>query len=127
VIVVDTSIWVAWAREPAGPIAATVAGLIDADEACLALPVRLELSAGVGRAQRAPFRRALAALPVAVPTDDTWRLVERWIDVAADAGERFAIIDLLIAALAHELTALVWSLDRDFARMATLGFVQSYS
>ena len=61
-----------------------------------------------------------------VPTDDTWSVVERWVEQAADAGQRFTVTDLLIAALAHELTALVWSQDRDFDRMTSLGFVQSY-
>ena len=126
-IVVDTSVWVASFRDPKGTMAATLKSLIDADEACLALPVRLELSAGLARAERTRFRRALAALPLAVPTEDTWRLVERWIDDAADAGHRFAVVDLLIAALAHELTGLIWSLDGDFERMARLGFVQRYS
>ena len=126
-IVVDTSVWVASFRDPKGTTAAILKSLIDADEACLALPVRLELSAGLARAQRTQFRRAITALPLAVPSEDTWRLVERWIDDAADAGHRFAVVDLLIAALAHELTGLIWSLDGDFERMARLGFVQQYS
>lgn len=126
-IVVDTSVWVASFRDPKSTTAATLKSLIDADEACVALPVRLELSAGLAHTQRTQFRRALAALPLAVPTEDTWRLVERWIDDAADAGHRFAVVDLLIAALAHELTGLIWSLDGDFERMARLGFVQQYS
>ena len=126
-IVVDTSVWVASFRDPKGRTSATLKSLIDLDEACVALPVRLELSAGVARAHRSQFRRALAALPLAVPTDATWRLVERWIDDAGDAGHRFAVVDLLIAALAHELTGLIWSLDGDFERMAKLGFVQQYS
>jgi predicted nucleic acid-binding protein len=127
VIVVDTSVWIAAVRDPSSAVAATLDGLIDADEACLALPVRLELLSGLGRRDRDTLRRGLTGIPLAVPTDDTWHLVERWIESAADAGQRFAIVDLLIAALAHELTGLVWSLDRDFERMATLGFVQQYS
>jgi predicted nucleic acid-binding protein len=125
-IIVDTSVWVAALRAPLGDEAGILKTLIDADEICLALPVRLELTAGLGAVDRVRVRRALRALPVAVPTDDTWTLIERWIDRAADAGQRFALVDLLIAALAHELTALVWSLDRDFDRMAALGLVQSY-
>lgn len=125
-IVVDTSVWVAALRAPLGEEADILKTLVDADEACLALPVRLELTAGLGPADRARVRRALRALPVAAPTDATWALAERWIDRAAEAGQRFGIVDLLVAALAHELTALVWSLDRDFDRMAALGFVQSY-
>jgi predicted nucleic acid-binding protein len=82
--------------------------------------------AGLRRDTRATVRRALTALPVAVPTEDTWRIVERWVETASDAGERFGLIDLLIAALTHEMTGLVWSLDRDFERMATLGLVQTY-
>jgi predicted nucleic acid-binding protein len=126
VIIVDTSVWIAATREPSGALAIMLDGLIDADEACLALPVRIELLAGLGRRDRDILRRGLSAIPLAVPTDVTWGLVERWVESAADAGQRFMVVDLLIAALAHELTALVWSLDGDFERMASLGFVQPY-
>lgn len=125
-IVVDTSVWIAARHKPAGPVASALHSLIDADEAVLALPVRIELLSGTARRDRPAFRRALAAVPVAFPTEETWRLVESWIDAAANAGHRFSIPDLLIAALAHELGALVWSLDRDFEPMARLKFVELY-
>jgi predicted nucleic acid-binding protein len=127
VIVVDTSVWVSALRDPASSVSTALKSLIDGDMVSLALPVRLELAAGLRRADRLTVRRALTALPVVVPSEETWTQVERWIDEAADAGQRFAIVDLVIAALAHELSALVWSLDRDFERMATLGFVQQYN
>jgi predicted nucleic acid-binding protein len=126
VIVVDTSIWVAASREPAAAVAATLRKLIDADEVLLALPVRWEVMAGVSRKDRSAFRRALSALPVIVPSEDTLRVVEGWIEPAADAGHRFAVTDLLIAGLAHEVGALVWSLDVDFQRMESLGLVRLY-
>lgn len=44
----------------------------------------------------------------------------------ASAGQRFAITDLLIARLADEIGALVWSLDSDFERLARLKFVNIY-
>ena len=125
-IVVDTSVWVAAFRNPQGAVAVTLKSLIDADDVCLALPVRLELASGFGRADRRAFRRNAAALPIAVPTEETWALMERWVDAAADAGHRFTLTDLMIGALAHELTAQVWSLDTDFERMAQLGFVHRY-
>jgi predicted nucleic acid-binding protein len=52
--------------------------------------------------------------------------MEGWIEPAADAGHRFAVTDILIAALAHDIDALVWSLDADFERMASLGLVRLY-
>lgn len=125
-IVVDTSVWVTALRDSASPAAATLRGLIDADEVCVPLPVRLELMAGLRPDTRAAVRRALDALPVVMPTDETWRIVERWIETASDAGQRFALIDLLIAALTHELMGLVWSFDKDFERMVSLGLIQSY-
>ena len=125
-IVVDTSVWVAAAREPAAPVAATLRKLIDADEVLLALPVRWEIMAGVSRKDRSAFRRALSALPVIVPSEDTLRVVEGWIEPAADAGHRFAVTDLLIAGLAHDVGALVWSVDADFERMESLGLVRLY-
>jgi predicted nucleic acid-binding protein len=127
VIVVDTSVWVAARRQPAGEASRTLHGLLDADEVALALPVRLELWAGTARPDRRAFQRAFSGLPLLVPTEDIWKPMEERIARAADAGERFALTDLLIAALAEEIGALVWSLDGDFERMARLKLVRLFS
>jgi predicted nucleic acid-binding protein len=126
VIVVDTSVWVDAFRHPGGEHAATLRRLLDADEVALALPVRLELMAGVARKNRVALRRGLSGLPVIVPSDATWQQVEGWVDRAADAGYRFAVTDLLIAGLAADVGALVWSLDDDFGRMEAVGLVRRY-
>ncbi|MEO8678781.1 MAG: PIN domain-containing protein [Vicinamibacterales bacterium] len=122
-IVVDTSAWIA-ADRSGGQHGETLRELLKADEVVIALPVRLELRAGVPGNKRAAFLKALSALPVARPTDETWTQVERWADQAAEKGEHFHTADLLIAALAAELGALVWSLDKDFERMEKLKFVR---
>jgi len=126
VIVADTSVWIAALRDERGRIAHALTGLIDADEIALPVPVRIELVSGVARKDRAKLKRALTALPVVAATDETWSLIERWIEPAADAGQRFAPTDLLIAALAHELDALVWSFDADFGRMERLKMARLY-
>lgn len=64
-IVVDTSVWIAARRQ--ARIGDTLDSLIDADEVALALPVRLELLAGVAKHDRRAFLRALSALPQLVP------------------------------------------------------------
>ena len=125
-IIVDTSVWVQALRRGTSEEAGVLRTLLDADEVALPLPVRIELLSGVSAEQRAALTRALAALPVARPTDETWTQVERWGEAAARAGQHFAITDLLIAALTREVGGLVWSLDGDFRRMADLGFVQHY-
>ena len=126
-IVVDTSVWIEADRRPAGPLARALRSLGEADEIALALPVRLELVAGTAPRNRKAFRHRLSGLPVVVPTEDTWTLVERWIPIAADKGHRFSLADLIIAALAHDIGALVWSLDADFARLERLNLVRTYS
>jgi predicted nucleic acid-binding protein len=126
VIVVDTSVWVAARRQPGGEISNTLFSLLDADEVALALPVRLELWAGTAKSDRRAFQRAFSALPLVVPTEDTWKPLDEWIAKAADRGHRFAIADLLIARLADEIGALVWSLDADFEQLAKLQFARLY-
>lgn len=125
-VIVDTSVWVAVLRSSTAPESALLAQLIDADAVILPLPVRVELLSGTPARDRKALRTRLSALAVAAPTDETWALVERWAESAADKGQRFGVGDLLIAALAAERTSLVWSLDRDFERMEKLRLVQLY-
>lgn len=125
-IIVDTSVWIAANRKPRGSCAETLRALLDADEVALALPVRIELVPAAAKKDRPKLRRLLAALPLVVPTDDTWRLIESWAEGGHDAGYAFGIPDLLIAALANELGGLVWSFDSDFEDMEKLGFVRLY-
>ena len=125
-IVVDTSVWVAALPHASGSEAEVLHQLLDADEVALAVPVRVELLSGASRSDRPRLRRALSALPLLFPTDDTWATIDRWVDRAGDAGERFGVGDLLIGALAAESGSLVWSLDTDFARMERLKLVAVY-
>lgn len=124
-IVVDTSVWVAALRTD-GEEARVLRSLLDEDEVLLPMPVKVELLSGTSKRHRTALRSALSALPLAYPTDDTWRLMDRWTDPASAAGASFGLGDLLIAALAHEAGALVWSLDRAFQRLERLRFVDLY-
>ncbi len=125
-IVVDTSVWVRVLRKAPCREAAVLESLVDADEVALAVPVRIEILSGASERDRRRLRRSLSALPVLYPTDDTWRVIDDWIDRAGRSGEHFGVGDYLIAAIAHEAEALVWSLDGDFRRMAALSFVGLY-
>jgi predicted nucleic acid-binding protein len=126
-IVVDTSVWVAAMQSATGREARTLSTLLDTDDVLLAAPVRVELLSGASSADRPQLRRDLSALPLLYPTDDTWGLIDEWIERAATRGQRFGLGDLLIGALATYATALVWSLDADFVRMSRLGLVQLYA
>jgi predicted nucleic acid-binding protein len=126
VIAVDTSVWIAALRQPGSDEAEVLRGLIDADLVALPVPVRSELLIGTGGPTRDRLARTLLALPLLYPTDQTWKTIDGWTDLAGKAGERFSLGDLLIGALAATDQALVWSLDEDFQRMATLGLITLY-
>jgi predicted nucleic acid-binding protein len=124
-IVVDTSVWVEALRKN-GSEAQILRALLDDDEVLLPIPVKIELLAGTSKRHRDALRAALTALPLAYPTDDTWRLMESWTDRAVKAGASFGVGDLLIGAIAHEADALVWSLDDAFRRMERLQLIDLY-
>jgi predicted nucleic acid-binding protein len=127
VIVVDTSVWVAALRRSATLDAKCLQRLLDADEVALPVPVRTELLSGASRNDRPRLKRALSALPILYPTDASWVTIDRWVETAGEAGERFGVGDLLIGAVAAEIGALVWSLDADFERMEKLKLIQRYT
>ena len=123
-ICVDSSVWIEVLRDRDSPHARLLAELLDAGEVALPLPVRLELLGGTGLAQRPGLARALSALPRYAPREATWRRIESWLDEATRAGRRFGVFDLLIASIAADHDAALWSLDKEFEAMADLGFVE---
>jgi predicted nucleic acid-binding protein len=90
-------------------------------------PVRIEILSGASRSERNRLRITLSALPILFPLPGTWPRIDDWIDRAGDAGERFGFSDLLIAAIAADHGASLWSNDQDFARMHRLGLVQLHA
>jgi predicted nucleic acid-binding protein len=119
-------VWVAALRSAKSHEAAALTSLLDADEVALPTPVRLELLSGASAADYPKLRRALSALPMVVPGEDTWRTVDGWVEQASARGHRFGFGDLVIGALARDLGALVWSLDADFERLEQLKFVERF-
>ena len=124
-IVVDTSVWIAAKRDTG--VRTVLQALIEADEAAMPLPARLELLAGTPRQDRRAFLKSCQGVSQVSPTEETWGPLHGWIEQAADAGYCFSLPDLLIAALAEEIGGLVWSLDQDFERMEQLEIVRLFA
>lgn len=125
-IFVDSSVWIAALRDAKSPEARHLSALLDQDEVALAVPVFLEVLSGAGRSERAPLRRVLCGLPIFYPERETWDRVEKSVAAAGEAGQRFGLLDLLIAAVAAEREGMLWSLDADFSRMEALKLVALY-
>jgi predicted nucleic acid-binding protein len=126
VIAVDTSVWMSALRGPNGADASTLRRLLDADEVVLPVSVRSELLMGVTGATRKQLAERLGALTLLYTTAETWRTLDSWTDRAGRSGHVFSLGDLIVGILAADVGALVWSLDKDFERMAKLKLVQLY-
>ena len=125
-IVVDTSVWISAFRNQKSSEARRLSDLLDNDEVAIAIPIRIELLSGARRSDLPRLSRTLSALPIYFPNDATWRRMEGWLGTIKNAGDWFGIGDLLIAGIAAENQAAIWSLDGDFSRMAKLKLIELY-
>ena len=119
----DTSVWIEFFRGSDGVLADRLVRRLDRDQLALAAPVYFELLSGASGGDLARLEKLLPALPIFYPTSETWGRMEDWIRIAVSAGQRFGFGDLLIGAIAAGEGGQLWSLDSDFNRMESLGFL----
>ena len=126
-IFVDTSVWITFFRGTDAGLTSRLRSLLDDDEVALAAPVWIELLSGAGKKELPVLRKVLAALPRFYPTRQAWKTLDTWTSKAAEKGQRFGAMDLLIAVITYENEGKLWSLDSDFGRLAVLKMVSLLS
>ena len=125
-VVVDTSVWVAYFRRTEPVVERTLDELIDADLVAMVPPVRLELILGCRKSQRASLANRIGALHPFPVTDPTWNMAERISMQMRDTGITLGLVDVLIAAVTSEHHARLWTLDKDFTPLFEAGFVEAF-
>jgi|SRR5947209_4175459 len=121
-VLVDTSVWIG-ALAP-GEVRDALQALISADEVVIARPIQAELCQGLRSDDEfSAAWDAMLGYPSLRILDKHWRLSATHFFRCRKRGITPTTLDCLIATLAREYQVPLWSLDRDFERMATvIGF-----
>lgn len=122
-VLIDSSVWIDYFRGNK-EVVPKVLHLLDLNQVMLANPVYLELLIGAKKSDYPIIKRVMTGLPRFNIEAAHWDSIAEWIFLAKKNGDQFTIVDLLIAAVAFEQKCVVWSLDKDFMRMAKLGIVE---
>ncbi|MBV6494674.1 MAG: tRNA(fMet)-specific endonuclease VapC [Turneriella sp.] len=125
-VFIDTSVWIDFFRPKPHACKNEVIRLLDDDNVALAYPVFAELLIGANKTDAARLVPLLQALPQHYPSQKSCEMITEMIHIARQKGYTFAFADLLIAALAREAKATIWSFDSDFQFMEKLNLVRLY-
>ncbi|MBI4598378.1 MAG: PIN domain-containing protein [Candidatus Omnitrophica bacterium] len=120
-ILVDTSVWVKFFRQPSAHESCTLDTLLSFGPVATCAPIQAEVVSGAPTL--AEFRRlrdvfsALVDLPL---PPDVWQKLEERRFALARRGTQAALTDLLIAITAEQHHVPLWTLDEDFERIAAV-------
>jgi predicted nucleic acid-binding protein len=124
-VLVDTSVWIAFFKEGSSPAAKKLDVLLEEGEACFCGLIEAELLPGLRKEDRAGVRTLMSGLPCLEIATDIWADV-------ADIQERslaqglgpFSIPDLILASVALRHKVALFSLDRHFLSIARVTGLQ---
>ena len=124
-VLVDTSVWIAFFREGSSSAAKNLDALMEEGEACICGLIEAELLPGLHKKDRARVRTLMTGLPCLETAADIWKDV-------ADIQERslvqglgpFSIPDLVVAAVALRHKVPLFSLDKHFLSIARVTGLQ---
>ena len=114
-VLVDTSVWIAFFRDGSSPAAKKLDLLLEEGEVCFCGLIEAELLPGLRREDRARVRTLMAGLPCVEIATDIWAdLAEIQERSLAQGLGPFSIPDLILAAVALRHKVPLFSLDRHF-------------
>ena len=118
-VLVDTSVWIAFFRDGASRAAKELDRLLEEGEACFCGLVEAELLPGLRREDRTKVRTLMAGLPCLEIETDIWSDVAEIQERSLAEGlGPFSIPDLILAAVALRHKIPLFSLDRHFHSIA---------
>lgn len=120
-VLIDTSVWIAFFRDGESAEAAELDRLLDEGDAATCGLVEAELLPGLKRRDRERIRAWMSALPRLAIPKEIWPEVGAIQEKALARGVGpFSVPDLVIAATALLHDASVFTLDRHFKQIASL-------
>ncbi len=120
-VIIDTSVWIAFFRSAHSQEKPSVIHLLDEERVMLVGVVLSELIQGTrSHQERAHLQDTLIALPYLEMTPHTWLLTGKMGGQLRGKGMTVGIPDLIVAALAQEYDCQVYSLDSDFRRIPNI-------
>lgn len=126
-VLVDTSVWIDFFRNPSLPTSRALAILLDDDRVCIAGPVLTELHHGCRTSKEwRHLKNLLEPLPRILVDDDLWDRVGELAYAMARKGHTLFIVDGLIACLAMQHKLFVFSLDKHFVQIAKYSELKLY-
>lgn len=121
-VIVDSSIWIEAARRN-GRLDCKVGleNLIEAAEAMVCGPIKLEVLGGARQEDRKRMAAYFECLPYRATTDDTWQFALECAWRLRDKGHTIPWNDILIASLSIKWGCRVYSADHHFEMMQCIG------
>jgi len=120
-VIIDTSVWIAFFKSGHSPEKSTVTYLLDEDRVILVGVVLSELIQGTRSSQdRQQLQETLIALPYLEMTPHSWLVTGEIGAALREKGITVGIPDLIVAALAQEHDCQIYTLDSDFRRIPKL-------
>jgi predicted nucleic acid-binding protein len=121
VVIVDTSVWIAFFNRPHSAEKRTIDGLIDTDEAAILGVILTELLQGCRtQKERDEVKETMLALPYIEMTQPLWIRAGETSSALLRRGITLPVPDLIVAAVALDHQFQVYSLDNDFQKIPGL-------
>ena len=123
-ILVDTSVWIEFFRGKNKTLVHRLGELLDLDEIALSDIVYLEIINGARKSEVETIQRLFSAFDKISFNPEWINEVEEFLIHNKNKGYRFGIPDLMIAKTCSNHKLKMWTLDKDFALLEKLGFVE---